>query len=73
VTRVRIQCIPGGCGCSELSIQIEKISTGTARNGSKYSQVAILNVEGLYQVDVPTEKSELNFTQAFFGEAERGG
>ena len=33
--------------------KLKLLSTGVARNGSKHSEVAVLNVSGLYQVRVP--------------------
>ena len=49
--------------------KMEILSSGQARNGSKHSEVAILNVTGLYQVKVPVKKhsSTTDFDYAYYG------
>lgn len=50
------------------SYKMKLVSVGKARNGkAKYSESAILKVNGLYQVNVPTEQTALTFDQAFHG------
>src|SRR5574344_2162331 len=52
--------------------KLKFVSTGTGRNGARYSQVAIFDVNGLFQVRIPTESSSVNFTEALFGGADAG-
>lgn len=47
--------------------KLKLVSTGSSRNGSEYSQVAILSVDGLYRVTVPQEQNNIDFDKAFFG------
>ena len=49
--------------------KLKLLSTGVARNGSKHSEVAVLNVSGLYQVRVPQEKAAkaIAYDYAYFG------
>lgn len=48
--------------------KLKIVSEGVARNGAaSHSEVAILNVDGLYRVKRPTTKSTINFDKAFFG------
>lgn len=49
--------------------KMEILSSGQARNGSRHSEVAILNVTGLYQVKVPVKKhsSSTDFDYAYYG------
>src|SRR5574344_289638 len=47
--------------------KLKFVSTGTGRNGSRYSQVAIFDLNGLFRVYQPSESSKIDFTQAFFG------
>lgn len=56
-----------GADTKSYPYKLKLISTGTARNGSKYSQVAILSVSGLYQVEVPEIKKSIDFNYAFWG------
>lgn len=56
-----------GADTKSYPYKLKLISTGTARNGSKYSQVAILSVSGLYQVEVPEIKKSIDFSYSFWG------
>lgn len=56
-----------GADTKSYPYKLKLISTGTARNGSKYSQVAILSVSGLYQVEVPENKKIIDFNFSFWG------
>lgn len=49
--------------------KLEILSSGQARNGTRHSEVAILNVTGLYQVKVPGKKhsSTTDFDYAYYG------
>lgn len=63
-----------GANTENTTYKLKILSEGEARNGAaKHSEVAILNVDGLYQVKVPSDKSSnLNFNEAFFGGAAKG-
>ena len=55
-------------GVSTEPYKLKLISEGVARNGkASHSEVAILNVDGLYRVKRPNTKSTINFDKAFFG------
>lgn len=47
--------------------KIKIVSLGTTRENVKYSEVAIFNVNGLYQVEIPTEERSVNYKDAFHG------
>ncbi|MFA6623132.1 MAG: hypothetical protein WCS54_03385 [Fibrobacteraceae bacterium] len=47
--------------------KLKFVSTGTGRNGSRYSQAVIFDVNGLFQVYQPSESSLIDFNKAFFG------
>src|SRR5574344_222426 len=49
--------------------KLKFVSTGTGRNGSRYSQVAIFDLNGLFRVYQPSESNKISFNQAFFGDA----
>lgn len=48
-------------------LKVKLISTGKGSVGSRYSQVAILNVEGLYRVDIPSASGDVDYNVAYFG------
>lgn len=57
-----------GVDVTSTEYKLKIVSQGVARNGSKHSEVAVLNVSGLYRVRVPSDNSGLlNFEESFFG------
>ena len=48
-----------GVHVENSSYKIQILSSGEARNGSRHSEVAILNVTGLYQVNVPADNEAI--------------
>ncbi len=59
-----------GVNTESSTYKLKILSEGEARNGvAKHSEIAILNVDGLYQVKIPTEKSSsvVDFDYAYFG------
>ena len=46
---------------------IKIVSQGTSRENVKYSEVAIFNVAGLYQAEIPSETRDVNYKDAFHG------
>ena len=56
-----------GADTKSYPYKLKLISTGMSRSGSKYSQVAIVSVDGLYRVSIPLEQSNIDFDKAFFG------
>ena len=59
-----------GVNTEKSTYKLKLLSRGVARNGAaSHSEVAILNVDGLYQVKIPTEKnaSNVDFDYAYFG------
>ncbi|WP_297944161.1 hypothetical protein [uncultured Fibrobacter sp.] len=47
--------------------KLKIVSLGTTRDNVKYSEVAIFNVSGLYQAEIPTDDHIVNFKDAFHG------
>ena len=57
-----------GVDVSKTDYKMKVVSQGVSRSGAKHSEVAVLNVSGLYRVRVPSDNSGLlNFEEAFFG------
>lgn len=59
-----------GVNTENTTYKLKILSEGEARNGeAKHSEIAILNVDGLYQVKIPSEKSSsvVDFDYAYFG------
>lgn len=59
-----------GVNTEKSTYKLKLLSRGVARNGAaSHSEVAILNVDGLYQVKIPSEKnaSNVDFDYAYFG------
>lgn len=48
-------------------LKVKLISTGKGHANSRYSQVAILNVDGLYRVDIPSASGDVDYDYAYFG------
>lgn len=59
---VGVEAVP-----SNSQYKVKLLSTGTSRNGTKYSEVAVLNIGGLYRVKLPVEKKESNYKYSYFG------
>jgi len=47
---------------------IKLASQGESRNGTKYTEIGIMKVSGLYRVQIPQNESGISFNQAFAGE-----
>lgn len=62
-----------GVNTEKNSYKLKIFSEGEARNGAKHSEVAILNVNGLYRVQIPEQGSEIDFNEAFFGSLASAG
>ncbi|MEE0876060.1 MAG: hypothetical protein UIH18_02065, partial [Fibrobacteraceae bacterium] len=58
-----------GVNTEKSTYKLKILSSGEARNNTRHSEVAIFNVDGLYQVKVPQEKktANLDFKFAYFG------
>lgn len=59
-----------GVNTENSTYKLKLLSEGTSRNGeAKHSEIAILNVNGLYRVQVPVEQSHasIDFDYAYFG------
>ena len=52
---------------SSSRYKVKIVSQGTTRENVKYSEVAIFNVSGLYQADIPTETYNVSYKDAFHG------
>ena len=64
-----------GVNTESSTYKLKIVSEGLARNGgARHSEVAILNVTGLYQVKIPSVKysGNVDFHEAFFGSARQG-
>ena len=58
-----------GVNTSNSTYKLKILSSGEARNNTRHTEVAIFNVDGLYQVEVPKEKVEksIDFEYAYYG------
>lgn len=58
-----------GISTAENTYKLKILSSGKTRNGTVHNEVAILNVNGLYQILVPEEKraAAVDFEYAYFG------
>lgn len=64
-----------GVSKNNANYRIKLVSVGQSQSGTKYSEAAILDINGLYQVSIPTLNSKsgsADFKQAFFGSFEDG-
>ncbi len=59
-----------GVNTEKNSYKLKIFSEGEARNGAKHSEVAILNVNGLYRVQIPQEGTKISFNKAFYGKSD---
>ena len=50
------------------NFKLKIVSSGKSSGGAVHNEGAIFNVDGLYQVKIPTESSGIDFDKAFFGE-----
>ena len=58
-----------GVNTENKTYKLKVLSSGEARGGSKHSEVAIFNVDGLYRVSLPYQKAakRTHFDYAYFG------
>ena len=58
-----------GVNTESSTYKLKILSSGEARGDTRHSEVAIFNVDGLYQVKVPQENhhSDIEFDYAYFG------
>lgn len=56
-----------GSNTDSKPYKLKLLSSGKSRNGSVYNVEAVLNVQGLYRVQLPGMGSEVNFEYAYFG------
>lgn len=47
--------------------KLKVLVTGTSRDGSKYSQVAVMNVNGLYRDSIPSKAKSAPFNEGLYG------
>lgn len=59
-----------GADVQSYPYKLKIVSTGFSRDGSKYSQMAMLNVNGLYQAVIPSKEKVADFHEGFFGGAD---
>lgn len=62
-----------GVDNSGPTYKLKLISTGKGRNGSRYSEISILRVDGLYRLQVPGQDDKVNFEEAFYGNLNTAG
>ena len=56
-----------GVNTENSTYKLKILSSGEARNDTRHTEVAILNVDGLYRVKLPVTQSSSNFAEAFHG------
>ncbi len=49
------------------NFKLKILSAGESRQGTRHSEVAIFNVDGLYRVTIPNQAANINFDKAFQG------
>ena len=59
-----------GADVQSYPYKLKIVSTGFSRDGSKYSQMAMFNVNGLYQAVIPSKEKVADFHEGFFGGAD---
>ena len=52
---------------ADHNFKLKILSKGVSRGNSSHTEVAVFNVDGLYQVPVPSESTPLDFDKAFAG------
>lgn len=62
-----------GVDDSKSTFKLKLVSTGKGRSGSRYSEISILKVDGLYRMQVPGEHGHANFEEAFYGNLNTAG
>lgn len=62
-----------GVDISKPTYKLKLVSTGRGRNGSEYSEISILRVDGLYRLQVPGQKGNADFEEAFYGNLHTAG
>lgn len=62
-----------GVDISKPTYKLKLVSTGKGRNGSAYSDISILRVDGLYRLQVPGQKGKADFEEAFYGNLATAG
>ncbi len=58
---------------SSSKYKVKIVSLGTTRENVKYSEVAIFNVGGLYQAEIPSEAHNVAYKDAFHGSLTTAG
>ena len=56
-----------GVSTEKSNYKLKILSVGTTRDNAKYSEMAVFNVSGLYQVRIPSQTQPLNYKEAFHG------
>lgn len=56
-----------GVNTEKSNYKLKILSVGTTRDNAKYSEMAVFNVSGLYQVRLPSQTQPLNYKEAFHG------
>lgn len=62
-----------GVDDSKPTFKLKLVSTGKGRSGSRYSEISILKVDGLYRMQVPGEHGHATFEEAFYGNLNTAG
>ena len=56
-----------GADIRSYPYKLKVLVTGTSRDSSKYSQIAVMNVNGLYRDSIPTSTKSAPFSEGFLG------
>lgn len=56
-----------GVSVDRQNYKLKILSVGTLPDDTKYSEIAIMNVGGLFQVSLPTTAKKVNLSEAFYG------
>ena len=55
---------------SSNTYKLKILSEGSARNGTKHTEAAIIKVDGLYRIRIPQNSEKFTFNKAFHGASE---
>ena len=56
-----------GVNVDNATYKLKIVSSGEARNNTRHTEAAVFNVDGLYRVQVPQQRSAIKFDYTYFG------
>ncbi|MCQ2054386.1 MAG: hypothetical protein MJY82_03745 [Fibrobacter sp.] len=65
--RFSVKLVGVDASAAKSTYKVKIVATGESRNGTTYSEAAILKVTGLYKVLLPKEKKSMDYSFSYFG------